>query len=160
MQPCSKTERGFTLIEVMIAAVISMVGLIFLASLFTLSISQNRMNKQFQATTALAQQKLEELNAIDFSDSRISVGGDLFATDTVGANEYFDEVYLDDQAGTTYVGDNIPDDRQANYRRFWRVENDPELLNTLIISTRVVAVQPGHNTGNPEETTLTTVRSY
>ena len=160
MQPRSNTESGFTLIEVTIAAVISMVGLIFLASLFTLSISQNRMNKQFQATTALAQQKLEELNALDYEDDRMAVGGALVAAETVGPIEYFDEVYLDDQEGVPYIGDDIPDGQQANYRRFWSIEDDPELLNTLIISARVVAVQPGHNTGSPEETTLTTVRSY
>ena len=75
---CSRTdESGFTLIEVAIASLISMLGLIFLASLFTLSISQNRMNRQFNVTTALAQEKLEEFNAIDLNNPKMTVFGDL-----------------------------------------------------------------------------------
>src|SRR2546423_6943952 len=64
-------EAGFTVLEVAMAAVITMVSLSFLAGLFTLGIAQNRMVKQYTTTTALARQKLEELNAIERSDARL-----------------------------------------------------------------------------------------
>jgi prepilin-type N-terminal cleavage/methylation domain-containing protein len=53
-----KDEKGFTLIEVAVASIIMTVGLIFLAGLFTLAISQNKLVKQSTTTTMVAQQKL------------------------------------------------------------------------------------------------------
>ena len=151
-------EAGFTMIEVACAALISMIGLMFLATLFTLSMSQNKMNKQFSATTALAQEKIEELNAVDYSF--IATGGDLFNPTTVGTEEYFDEIFVDDSSGQVYVGADIPAGQVPNYRRYWMVEPDTQLVNTFILSARVVASQSGHNRSTPEETTLSTVRSY
>jgi len=153
-------QRGFTLIEVAIASVITMIGLIFLASLFTLAISQNRVVKQFTSTTALAQEKIEELNAIDYGDKKMHVGGDLNAQIAIDDVDYFDEVFVDDDTGEVKTGDQIPQGQVPHYRRYWRIENDPELINTLIISVRVAALQAGRNTGMAEETTLATVRSH
>ena len=50
------TENGFSLIEVAIASVITMGSLVFLASLFTLAMAQNRMVKQYTTAVALAQE--------------------------------------------------------------------------------------------------------
>ena len=153
-------ENGFTLIEVAIASVITMVGLIFLASLFTLSISQNRLVKNFTATTALAQQKLEELNALPASDARLAVGGSLTAGVAAGGLNYFDTVSIND-AGEVYVDDEIPSGMPVHYNRFWRIEAETNALfpNTFIISVRVVSTAPGRNSGAAESTTLATVRS-
>jgi hypothetical protein len=153
-------QGGFTIIEVAVASVITMVGLIFLASLFTLAITQNRVVRQFTSTTALAQEKIEELNAIDYGDKKMNVGGDLEAQVSVDDIAYFDEVFVDDQTGNVMTGAQIPQGQVPHYRRYWRIENDPELINTLIISVRVAALQAGRNTGAAEETTLATVRSH
>jgi len=152
-------QNGFTLIEVAVASVITMVGLIFLASLFTLSISQNRVVRQFTSTTALAQEKLEELNAVDPKDARIKEGGNLTSKNTTNGANYFDTVYVDGH-GKVFAGDQIPQGQMPQYTRFWRVEKDPELDNTMIVSVRVVAMQAGRNAGAGEETTLATVRSW
>jgi hypothetical protein len=153
-------QAGFTLIEVAIASIITMVGLIFLASLFTLAITQNRVVRQFTSTTALAQEKIEELNAIDYGDDMMSPGGDLDDQVKVGANDYFDEIFVDDMTGEVKKGSQIPQGQVPHYRRYWKIENDPELINTLIISVRVAALQAGRNVGMAEETTLATVRSH
>src|ERR1700730_16029617 len=152
-------QLGFTVLEVVIATVVSMVGLLSLAGLFTLSISQNRVIKQFASTTALAQEKLEQLTAIEKSDSRLAVGGDLNVSKTVGAIVYSDDIFIDD-AGQVYLNSSIPAGSKALYRRFWIVQSSPTLTNTLIIGVRVVALQAGRNTGRAEETTFTTVRSW
>ena len=153
-------QSGFTIIEVAVASVITMVGLIFLASLFTLAISQNRVVKQFTSTTALAQEKIEELNAIDYGDELMIPGGDLNNQIKVGNNDYFDEIYIDETTGEVKIGNQIPQGQVPHYRRYWKIENDPELINTLIISVRVAALQAGRNIGMAEETTLATVRSH
>ncbi len=154
-----KEQRGFTVLEVVIATVVSMVGLLSLAGLFTLSISQNRLVKQFATTTALAQEKIEQLTAIEKSDSRLAVGGDLNITKTVGTIVYSDDIFVDD-AGLVYLNSSIPVGSKAQYRRFWTVQSSPTLTNTLILGVRVVALQAGRNSGRAEETTFTTVRSW
>jgi hypothetical protein len=160
MRVPENNQSGFTLIEVAIASVITMVGLIFLASLFTLAIMQNRVVKQFTSTTALAQEKIEELNAIDYGDDLMTPGGDLDDQVKVGNNNYFDEIFVDEATGQVKVGNQIPQGEVPHYRRYWKIENDPELINTVIISVRVAALQAGRNAGMAEETTLATVRSH
>jgi hypothetical protein len=160
MRVTENDQGGFTLIEVAVASVITMIGLIFLASLFTVAMTQNRVVKQFTSTTALAQEKIEELNAIDYGDKKMKVGGDLDDQISVDDVVYFDEVFVDDQTGDVKTGAQIPQGQVPHYRRYWRIENDPELINTLIISVRVAALQAGRNTGMAEETTLATVRSH
>lgn len=149
-----KDEKGFTIIEVAVASIITTVGLMFLATLFTLAMSQNKLIKQFTSTTMLAQQKLEELNAIERNDPRMVIGGDL--TESLKKAGYNDQTYVDDK-GT--VSTTIPAGESANYRRYWKIEPDPTLNQAVIISVRVVAVRASRGR-TPEETTLTTVRSW
>lgn len=144
-------EKGFTLLEVAFASIITIVGLVFLASLFTLAIAQNKLVKQFTSTTLLAQQKLEELNAIEKNDplNRLALGGGL--DEAARQNNYYD--YLDENGAT------VTNEQAAIYRRYWKVEPDPQLGQALIISVRVEAVQASRGR-TAEETTLTTVRSF
>ena len=150
-------EAGFTVLEVAMAAVITMVSLSFLAGLFTLGIAQNRMVKQYTTTTALARQKLEELNAIERSDARLAVGGGLNVSGDPAATSYNDTVYVDPATGT--VSTTIPQGATPIYDRYWKVEADPQLTTTFIISVRVVARQPSIGR-TAEETTLTTARGW
>lgn len=146
-----ENEKGFTLLEVAFASIITIVGLVFLASLFTLAIAQNKLVKQFTSTTMLAQQKLEELNAIEKTDplNRLAVGGSL--VESAKQNNYYD--LLDEN------GAKVTSQEAAIYRRYWKIEPDPQLGQAIIISVRVEAVQASRGR-TAEETTLTTVRSF
>jgi Tfp pilus assembly protein PilV len=157
MSDTEKNQAGFTIIEVAVASVVTMVGLIFLAGLFTLAISQNRLVKQFTSTTVLAQEKIEELNAVENNDPRLKPGGSLTATQAANGINYYDSIYVEDSG---LVTTNIPQGEVPHYRRFWSIQSDPELSNTVIIAVRVVSTQPGRNVGRLEETTLSTVRSW
>ena len=149
-------ESGFTLIEVAIASFITMSSLVFLAGLFTLAMSQNRMVKQYTTTVALAQEKLEELNAIETSDARLFVGGGL--TEATKQNGYFDTVYVDPDTGS--VTTIIPAGVTPLYDRYWQVEADASLAsNAVIISVTVRTRQPSIGRA-AEETTLATERSW
>lgn len=150
-------EAGFTIIEVAVASVISTVSLVFLASLFTLGIAQNRMVKQYTTATKLGQQKLELLNAIERLDGRLTVGGGLDTTGDPKAANYNDTVYVDPDTGT--ITNVIPDGATPIYDRFWKIENDPSLATSFIISVRVVARQTTIGK-KAEEVTLTTARSW
>lgn len=58
-------ERGFSLIEVLVATTIVVVALAGLAQLFGIAIAANQRAKSRTAATILAQEKIEELTAID-----------------------------------------------------------------------------------------------
>lgn len=150
----SPGEGGFSLIEVAVASLVMLIGLLSLATLFTLAMSQNRMITKYTATTGIAQQKLEELNAIEQGDARLQIGGGL--TDNSRKDAYYDDVYVDPRGTITT---NIPQGEAATYRRFWMVEADPQLANTVIISVRAVSLQASQGR-TPEDTTLTTTRSW
>jgi type II secretory pathway pseudopilin PulG len=155
-----KDERGFSLIEVAVASVITMVSLVFLASLFTLAMSQNKMVKQFTATTSLAQQKLEELMAIEKNDARLLIPGGQTSvgalTEATKVTNYYDSLCVDSSGTPTAdCTGQVP-----SYRRYWKIENDPGGLDrAIVIAVRVVALQASRGNLN-EETTLTTVRSF
>lgn len=148
-------ESGFTMIEVAVASVIMMVGLVFLATLFTLTMSQNRHVRQATTATALAQQKLEELNAVEPSDPRLSVGGGL--DDASKKTNYYDTLYVN--AITGEITPNIPTSGTPIYDRYWQVENDPTLTQSRILTVRVRARQNSIGKTN-DQTTLTTIRSW
>jgi prepilin-type N-terminal cleavage/methylation domain-containing protein len=56
-----RRDRGFTLVELLIALAISMVGLIGLMALQMVAIRSNASSRNFAEATALAQEKLEQL---------------------------------------------------------------------------------------------------
>lgn len=157
MKVGENNEGGFTMIEVAVASIIMMVGLVFLATLFTLTMAQNRHVKQSTTATALAQQKLEELNAIEPSDKRLSVGGGL--DEASKKPDYFDTLYVDPVTGE--ITTVLPVGGTPIYDRYWLVELDPDptLTQARIITVRVKARQASIGK-TAEETKLTTIRSW
>lgn len=59
-------ERGFTLIEAVIAIFVTVVGLISIAGMFSLAMKTNASSRNFTTATTLAQDKLEQLGAVSF----------------------------------------------------------------------------------------------
>ena len=158
----NSSEGGFTLIEVAVASVISMTGLVFLATLFTLAISQNKHVKQATSSVTFAQEKMEKLSAIPNDDNRLTIGGDLKTPTTVTLVDgvttinYFDTIYVD-ESGTVTVP--APNSVIPTYNRYWKIEPDATMARSIIVSVRVVAVTAGRGL-LPEETTLATIRVF
>ena len=157
MQRQESNEAGFTVLEVAVASVVTMVGLAFLAGLFTLGIAQNRLVKQYTTATSLARQKIEELTSIEQNDARLAVGGGLNVTGDPAVTNYNDTVYVNPDTGV--VSNVIPQGATPIYDRYWKIENDPQLTTTILISVRVVARQSSGGR-TPEQVTLTTARGF
>jgi type II secretory pathway pseudopilin PulG len=154
-----REQAGFTLIEAVIAALILMVAIVFVAQLFVTAMRQNKTSRQSTHATAIAQSKLEELNATPIEG--LLYGGDLgpkrAAEKEGGAPGYTDFVAVDD-ADTDRIGV-VPTRDKANYVRFWKIEPDPGGWQGVYrLSVRVVALAPGQGAG-AEEVTLSTVRT-
>ena len=69
---------------------------------------------------------------------------------------YNDTVFVDPENGL--ITTVIPAGATPIYDRYWKIEPDPQLTTSFIISVRVVARQP--TLGAVEEVTLTTARSW
>ncbi|HSB12572.1 MAG TPA: prepilin-type N-terminal cleavage/methylation domain-containing protein [Blastocatellia bacterium] len=59
-------EAGFTLIEAMIAMLVTVVGLVSIAGMFSLAMKTNASSRNFTTATTFAQDKLEQLGAASF----------------------------------------------------------------------------------------------
>lgn len=59
-------EGGFTLIEAVIAMLVTVVGLVSLAGMFMIAMKTNASSRNFTTATTFAQDKLEQLGAISF----------------------------------------------------------------------------------------------
>src|SRR6185295_7230923 len=59
-------EAGFTLIEAIIAMMVTVIGLVSIAGMFTLAMKTNASSRNFTTATTFAQDKLEHLGAASF----------------------------------------------------------------------------------------------
>ncbi|HLG17794.1 MAG TPA: hypothetical protein VJH03_25350 [Blastocatellia bacterium] len=60
------SERGLTLIEAVIAMLVSIIGLVSLAGMFTIAMKTNASSRNLTTATTFAQDKLEQLGAASF----------------------------------------------------------------------------------------------
>jgi len=154
-------QGGFSLIEVLAAAVILMTGLIAVAQMFIVSTNENMSARRVTTTAVLAQQKIEQLRALtwgydDFglpiSDvstditvtpptSTGGVGlqpspGDTLNTSTPGYVDYLD-------AFGAWIGTGAAPPNGAIYVRRWSIEPLPtNPNNTLVFQVVVGRVSP------------------
>jgi hypothetical protein len=115
--------------------VILLVALLALSSLQTTSVGSNAAGQQTTIATMLAQDKLEELMALDYDDSQLSDTVDNFIdTDNDGIADYFvwsaapDHTNADGIDGVANPIDSIGNNvAKAGYTRIWNVAgNTPD----------------------------------
>jgi prepilin-type N-terminal cleavage/methylation domain-containing protein len=101
----SRSERGFTLVEVTIALLIFTVGLVALAQLLAITLRAQALGRNQTTAVRLAQDRLDQLMSLPF-DSALEV--QITGQDSLSANveNYFDTV--------------------DNYTRRWLVEAGPD----------------------------------
>lgn len=80
------TERGFTLIETSIAMVIMMVAGLGVVSLFVYSIGYNSGGNDRAVAIGIAQQNIEQLRSVPFTDSILNVSSATVLTPDVVSN--------------------------------------------------------------------------
>jgi type IV pilus assembly protein PilV len=90
-----RNEAGFTMIEAVIAMLVTVVGLVSVAGMFTLAMKTNASSRNLTTATTFAQDKLEQLGAVSFQrlvdPSRMSANPASHGADdayVVGSLEY------------------------------------------------------------------------
>jgi len=111
-----RPDKGFSLIELMIACFVLGIGVLSVTTMIGTSISRNVSSKNDTVAMAAAEQIMEELKAKNFTDAALAVGGStleadgrlLFANPSTGSayatvNGYFRDIPLanSDEAGQT-----------------------------------------------------------
>ena len=128
--PLFVDEQGISVLEALVSLFIMTVVALSVARMIGVGVAVNRASEDVTTTTALAEQKMEELRSMQYA--AIPVGGSL----TSDAKGFFDE--LDPN------GDARPD-----YRRRWRV-SDSGVSKTI----EVYVVSELEVIGDAKETSL------
>jgi len=119
-----KSERGFTLIEALVATLVLTVGLVATAQLLGVSIRMHQLGRNSATATRLAQDKFEEMMKMNFSlNPAIQVN----AANTLSSNvaNYFDAP------------------ANSGYTRRWQVQAGPGANPSLrVVTIRVIPQNP------------------
>jgi len=70
-------ERGFTLVEVLVAMVLLTVGLVSVAEMMAVTLRMQMLGRNETASIRLVQSKIDELVAVNFTNASVAVGGSL-----------------------------------------------------------------------------------
>src|ERR1700682_4901392 len=91
-----RTQRGFTLLETLVAIVVLTIGLMSVAALMTQTLRSTTNSRSMSTAAMLATEKLEDLNRYSKTDAAVAAGGNL-AADAAG---FFDTILVSTGNGT------------------------------------------------------------
>ena len=142
----SSNERGFTVIEVLIAMIILTVALVSMAELMAVTLRLQQLGRNQTSAVRLAQDKIDELMSRTWgvASPQMDLGGSL----TADVANHFDTPPV------------VPGAASLNYRRRWTVADGPVDAPVApgklrIITVRVIPVVTDRRTYTP--TDLTTI---
>ena len=110
MRDISVSDKGFTLIEVMVAIMILTVGLLSLAQMMVLAANSNSLSGRMTSASALAKEQMERLKAAPFYTDPAALtrnpvlqdGGDTDAPGSAGYAQQYDAEGLPVASGGQY----------------------------------------------------------
>jgi prepilin-type N-terminal cleavage/methylation domain-containing protein len=126
-------EKGFSLVELMVAVCIMTIAFAGLASMEIACINGNSIASNVTMGITLAQDKMEELNSVDYNDPRVADvntgnNGTLRSTTNID----FSEIDIDEQG-----------DAGGMYTRIWNIADDAPTLGQKTIV--VIVTWQNHN---------------
>jgi len=142
-------ERGFTLVEAMVAMVICTIGLVSMAELLAVTLRLQQLGRNSTSAVRLAQDKVDELTTMNFTtNAAVACGGSI---DADVAN------YNDTPMQDNGTPDDPTDDTVTKgYTRRWVVSAGPDAdPNLRMVTVRVLPDVTDRRTASPFD--LTTV---
>ena len=139
-------ERGFTIIETLVAMVILTIALVSLAELMAVTLHLQMQGRNETSAVRLAQSKIDELVAVNFTDPNVAVGGSV-TSDVAG---YFTIV-----GSTTATQAFASNNQIGGYKIRWQIA---AIAGETSIRTLTVRVIPNTNDRRSSaEVELTTI---
>lgn len=145
----SNNERGFTLVEAVVAMMVCTVGLIAMAELMAVTLRLQQLGRNSTSAVRLAQDKIDELTTMNFiTNPSAACGGSIDANEA----DHFDTPMQDN--GTP--DDSTDDTVMKGYTRRWIIsagpDGDPNLRE---VTVRVIPEVNDRRVATPYD--LTTV---
>jgi type II secretion system protein I len=128
-------ERGFTILETAIAMVIMMVAVLASASLFAYSIKNNGGANDRELAMAVAQQQMEELRNVSFTDSSLTATAGVTTTVTRAGRQY--------RVATTITNSNTVNGQPTMKTITIQVTPTGSALGSVILRTRRATLLDG-----------------
>jgi type II secretory pathway pseudopilin PulG len=179
-----KSEAGFSIVEVLVATGLLATALVALAQLFAIATATNQAARNSTITMMLAEQKIEQLRALQYTFDRAALpvqdtetdlavyppaatGGKGLSPSTENTLQANTDGYVDylDHYGRTLGGGTVIPDNTAYIRR-WSVEPLPTNPNNVVILQVLVTRERDRGTGDagsvsrgPQEARLMTIKS-
>lgn len=125
-------QKGFTILEVLVAVSILTVGLLAVASMQVSAIRGNNLSTNVTCALALAEDKMEYLLCSDYNDPLLqdSIPGNNTNLSTITSGTVDHEELNIDETGAP----------GGQYRRIWNIANHNPITNDPIINNKVVTV--------------------
>jgi type II secretory pathway pseudopilin PulG len=142
-------ERGFTLIEAVVAMLVCTVGLVAMAELMAVTLRLQQLGRNSTSAARLAQDKVDELTTLSFTAApAVQCGGSIDIDDPAAG---YNDTPLEDN-GTP---DNPADDTVTKgYTRLWIVSGGPDGdPNLRQVTVRVVPDVADRRTAAPYDLT-------
>jgi type IV pilus modification protein PilV len=156
-----RAQRGFTLIETMVAILVLTIGLVGTAALMSQSVNMGSHARYMSTAALLASEKMEDLSRFPNGDVNLNPGGNL-AADVAG---YSDSVQISSNngninesttvSGTTTLYTQLPDGTvtvtpgaavpvatpdMITYDRRWLITANPNIGGTVVTGARQITV--------------------
>lgn len=140
-------ERGFTLIEAIVAVLVCTVGLVAMAELMAVTLRLQQLGRNSTSAARLAQDKVDELTTMNFTTNpAVACGGSI----TAPVLNHWDTP-MDDN-GTP--NDPADDTNPKGYTRRWFISAGPDGdTNLRMVTVRVVPVVNDLRTAQPYDLT-------
>ena len=112
------SDRGFTIVETLIASIVLFLGLGVAALLVPYATRSNISSRQTTTATMIVDDKLEALRALPLADAALNVGGSLNPASP--ATGYYDYVTVAANGAVTVSASSSPAARRLSARPFTR----------------------------------------
>ena len=127
-----KHQSGFTLVEVLVGITILTIGLLGVAKMQISAMQGNFMSSSTSVALALAQEKMEELMVLDYTDTELDdtkPGNNPAADDlspiTVTDADDVDHEEMDGSSVPINIDETGAQTDQGMYRRIWNIADHP-----------------------------------
>lgn len=137
--PAPRSRGGFTLIEIMVAMALVLIGAVGLISLQNTGVRMTADSRRLTRATAIAQDLLNQIELWSFNDPRLAndnAANDADVGDTALAFEADGTTpadHDDDDLGADFPGISHADVAAAGYERYWSVSDKDPLTHPNLL---------------------------